>query len=450
MRRIAIVLIWLLVILAFAAAGFWAFTREPEIAVIDPPLAATFDAGLVQRGAALAAIGNCATCHSAPDGASYAGGVGIETPFGTIYSTNITPDPDTGIGRWPEEAFQRAMRKGVDRAGRHLYPAFPYDHFTLVTDGDNHAIYAFLMTRLAVNATPPANRLPFPLTIRPVIAAWKKLYLHEGPYAADGSKSAELNRGAYLVEGLGHCGACHTPRNMLGAEKRDQPYAGGEAEGWHAYAINGASAAPIPWNAESLERFLRGGWHPQHGVSRGPMAPVTDELQAVPQEDVRAIAGYVAALIGTPDEPRRARAAALLEKPSFAAPNPDSEAATTYDAACLRCHDGQRPLPFGGIALSLSIGVSGEEPRNLVNVVLYGLPAAEGDTGPAMPGFAGAMSDKQVADLAIWLRATFTDKAPWKDVEKAVREARSAGPRIARYAPGGRGVDPAASEPRRP
>ena len=171
-------------------------------------------------GARLAAIGNCNVCHTAPGGAPFAGGLALPTPFGTIQSTNITPDPATGIGRWSETAFVRAMREGVDREGRHLYPAFPYDHFTRVTDQDNRALYAYLMTRRPIQASPPPNDLRFPFDQRILLAGWKMLYLRQGPLAIETDRSPEWNRGRYLVEGLGHCGACHTPRDGLGAEQR--------------------------------------------------------------------------------------------------------------------------------------------------------------------------------------------------------------------------------------
>src|SRR3954453_17260335 len=201
-----------IIVLAAAVAAFAVIWR-PAIAAIEPPAAGSLDPALVKRGRELAAIGNCSDCHTLRGGKAFAGGLPVPTPFGTIYSSNITPDPETGIGRWSEAAFRRAMRDGVGRDGRHLYPTFPYDHFTHVTDEDDRALYAFLMTRPAVRALPPRNELRFPLNQRATIAGWKLLFLHGGIFRRDPSQSAEWNRGAYLVEGLAHCGACHTPRN---------------------------------------------------------------------------------------------------------------------------------------------------------------------------------------------------------------------------------------------
>jgi mono/diheme cytochrome c family protein len=276
------------VVIAGVAAGI-AVTWRPAIAAIEPPAPASFDPALVKRGRELAAIGNCNDCHTVRGGKSFAGGLPVPTPFGTIYSSNITPDAETGIGRWSEQAFRRAMRSGVNRDGQHLYPTFPYDHFTNVSDQDDAALYAFLMTRPAVNAPARANELSFPLDQRFVIAGWKLLFLRHGTFAPDSSKSAEWNRGAYLVEGLAHCGACHTPRNGLGAERPNAQFAGGDVDNWHAYAINANSAAPIPWDAEALYAYLRQGWQPDHGTARGPMAEVVSNLSSVNESDVRAI-----------------------------------------------------------------------------------------------------------------------------------------------------------------
>src|SRR6202030_4406201 len=213
-RKVASVVAVLLIGGAVAAFGIaW----RPSIAAIDPPAPQSFDATLVKRGRDLAAIGNCSDCHTVRGGKDFAGGLPVPTPFGTIYSSNITPDPETGIGRWPEAALRRAMRAGVNPGGQHLYPTFPYDHFTNVSDEDDSALYAYLMTRPPVHAPARANQLSFPLDQRVVIAGWKLLFLRHGTYQPDTAQSAAWNRGAYLVEGLAHCGACHTPRNALGA-----------------------------------------------------------------------------------------------------------------------------------------------------------------------------------------------------------------------------------------
>jgi mono/diheme cytochrome c family protein len=431
-----------LLILGLAAYAILAF--EPPLGPIPPPQASSFDQALVKRGSELAAVGSCGVCHTAPSGREFAGGLPLPTPFGTIYSTNITPDAETGIGNWSQAAFQRALRRGVRRDGAYLYPAFPYDHFTQVSDDDANAIYAFLMTREAVRAPVPENELPFPLNVRLVMYGWNLLYLKPGPYRPDPAHDEAWNRGAYLAEGLGHCGACHTPRNFLGAEKASEKFSGGEAEGWSAYAINASSPAPVPWTAGTLLQYLSHGFNSDHGVARGPMLDVASNLGTAASDDLHAIAAYVAAQIGdaaapTPQvakqvERQSARGAAVAAASADSQadtshsrdPNADNdEGALIYAATCSGCHQGPRAAPFGGIDFALSSNINGPSARNLANVVLNGLPATENKHAPIMPGFANAMDDNQAAALVRYLRAHFTDKQPWTDIEKSISDARA-------------------------
>ena len=425
------------------AAAAFAIAWRPAIAAIDPPKPQSFDASLVKRGRELAAIGNCGDCHTVRGARNFAGGLPMPTPFGTVYSSNITPDPETGIGRWSEAAFRRAMRSGVGRDGGHLYPTFPYDHFTNVSDEDDSALYAFLMTREPVRAPARENQLAFPLDYRVLVAGWKLLFLHPGSYRPDSTKSAEWNRGAYLVEGLAHCGACHTPRNALGAERASASFAGGDVDDWQAYPINAQSPSPVPWDAEALFSYLRDGWHPDHGTARGPMAQVVSNLSSVPSSDVRAIAVYMADVLGTPTPDRKRQGeAALAQAKSGAAAAPQANAvgASIYAAACASCHEGGRPPPYGGINLGLSTAIASPDPRNLANIVLSGVRPLEGERSPIMPGFADSMNDTQIAALLNFLRTRFGNQAPWSGVEKTVEDARrtqtvflqtSAGPRNA-------------------
>jgi mono/diheme cytochrome c family protein len=423
-RIIASVIV--VIMLAAAVAGFAVIWR-PAIAAIDPPAPQSFDENLIKRGRTLAAIGNCRDCHTVRGGKTFAGGLPVPTPFGIIYSPNITPDAETGIGRWPEDAFRRAMRSGVDRDGRHLYPTFPYDHFTNVSDDDDRALYAYLMTRQPVHAPARANQLPFPLDRRFVIAGWKVLFLRHGTFQPDHTRSAEWNRGAYLVEGLAHCGACHTPRNALGAERVSAPFAGGDVDNWHAYAINAQSPAPVPWNVDALLMYLRDGWHPDHGVARGPMAEVVSNLSSAPEGDVRAIATYMAGWFGAPTPDRKRRGDEVLTQarsPAAQAPATDAAGASIYAAACAGCHETNRPLPYGGVNLGLSTAVSAPDARNAANIVLSGVRPVEGERSPIMPGFAASMSDAQIAALLNYLRSRFSSQPAWTDVESIVTEAR--------------------------
>jgi len=392
----------------------------PVSAQAPSPAAAgrSFDAALIARGAQLSAIGNCASCHTKPGGKSFAGGLALVTPFGTIYSTNITPDVEAGIGAWTEADFLRAMHEGVDRAGRNLYPAFPYDHFARVTDDDVKAIYAFIMTRDPVRSTVPANRLVFPMNFRPLLSTWKAMFLERGVYRSDATRSAEWNRGAYLVEGLGHCGACHTPRNALGAEKKDENLGGGDAEGWHATAINASTPVPMPWTVDQLRRYLQQGRDDAHGTAAGPMAPVVHELSEVPEDDVRAMAIYLQSLMATAT-PASVRAAAT---------NPDESrlqnGAAIFGGACASCHDeGASAIPsVHTVPLALATSIHAPDPRNVLHVVLEGIWPEPGESGALMPGFEGALTEDQLASLLAYLRVHFAKGEPWADISRQTRE----------------------------
>ena len=445
----------IVVLCAVAAVGVAATAWRSAIDPVPRPSAKSFDEARIARGAELAAIGNCNTCHTVPDGRSFAGGLGVQTPFGIIYSSNITPDESTGIGSWSEAAFRRALREGVDREGEQLYPAFPYDHFTLLSDDDISALYAFFMTRAPVRQTAPPNELPFPFNVRLIVAGWKLLFLRQGPYQPDPSQSEAWNHGAYLVKGLAHCGACHTPRNVLGAENKENAFGGGDVEGWTAYALNEASPAPVPWSVDALRAYLRNGWQSDHGIASGPMAAVIDNLAAISDSDLAAVTTYMAGVLGEPSAERKRAADALVERVRLtngassgsksSPPSPSSETeisgARIYEAACATCHESGRSLPYGGIDLALSTGPSSPDPRNVINVVLWGLPAVQGERSPIMPGFANMLSDQQLADVLGYVRSHFGGNKPaWTDINKDIREARSRGPLAA---PSAHGTDPA-------
>lgn len=431
--RIRTTIVSVLVVVGIAAAGAIAVAWRPSLTAIATPARASFDPALVKRGRELAALGNCNDCHMAPGGKAFAGGLPVPTPFGTIFSANITPDPATGIGRWSEQAFARAMRSGVSRDGAHLYPTFPYDHFTNVSDDDNRALYAYVMTRTPVSAQPPANQLAFPLGWRPIIAGWKLLFLHNDTLTPNPSQSAEWNRGAYLVKGLAHCGSCHTPRNKLGAERASAQFAGGEVDGWQAYPLNDASKSPVPWTAEALFTYLRTGSQLQHGVARGPMAQVVSNLSTVPEADVRAIATYMA-VVATPTPDRRQsgnQAIASIEPANSsqterAAPAQAAHpaGAAIYQAACAGCHDAGRPVPYGGVNLHLSTGVNASDARNVTNTILIGVKPVPGERSPIMPGVAASMDDGQIVALLQYLRARFSDQPAWSDLDRTVAGAR--------------------------
>jgi nicotinate dehydrogenase subunit B len=398
------------------------------IAPIARPDASTYSQATIARGAQLAALGDCAVCHTVANGAINAGGRAIETPFGTIYSTNITPDVETGIGAWSYPAFERAMREGVHRDGRHLYPAFPYPHFAKTTDADLQALYAYLMAQPAVRVEAPTNALAFPFNLRPLLAGWNALFHQPAVFEADATKSDIWNRGAYLVEGLGHCAACHSPRNALGAEKANAYLAGGFAEGWEAPPLTSLSHAPIPWSEEELFAYLRSGESRFHGVAAGPMAPVVKELAALPDQDIRAMAVYLASFNENAiDKPAQDVLAVKLETlTSTRAVLASAVGARLYEGACAVCHAvGGAPLFGSRPSLALNSNLHSAVPDNLIQVVLHGIAApASSDLG-YMPAFKDSLTDAQLAELAAYLRQQFApDKPPWTGLPAAVSQAR--------------------------
>ncbi|SHH81306.1 molybdopterin cofactor-binding domain-containing protein [Bradyrhizobium erythrophlei] len=399
-----------------------------SIAPIARPDASVYSAATIARGRQLAALGDCAVCHTSADGAVNAGGRAIETPFGTIYSTNITPDPETGIGGWSYPAFERAMREGIHRDGRHLYPAFPYPHFAKATDADLQALYAYLMAQAPVHAGNPKTQLAFPFNWRPLMAGWNALFHQPAIFEADATKSEVWNRGAYLVEGLGHCGACHSPRNALGAEKAKAYLAGGFAEGWEAPALTSLSQAPIPWSEDELFAYLRSGESRFHGVAAGPMAPVVKELAGLPDQDIRAMAVYLASFsesaIGQPAQD--VRAAQLETLTSTRVASASAPGARLYEGACAVCHQVGGPPLFGSRpSLALNSNLHSAVPDNLIQVILHGITAPVSSDLGYMPAFKDSMTDDQLAELVSYLRQQFApDKPPWTGVRAAVSRAR--------------------------
>jgi nicotinate dehydrogenase subunit B len=401
-----------------------------SIAPITRPDASVYSAATIARGRQLAALGDCAVCHTAVNGIINAGGRALETPFGTIYGTNITPDPDTGIGAWSYPAFERAMRDGIHRDGRHLYPAFPYTHFAKTTDADLQALYAYLMAQPPVRAEGPTTKLAFPFNLRPLMAGWNALFHQAGAFEADATQSANWNRGAYLVEGLGHCGACHSPRNAFGAEKAGAYLAGGFAEGWEAPPLTSLSHAPIPWSEDELFAYLRSGESRFHGVAAGPMAPVVKELASLPDQDIRAMAVYLSSFndkaISQSDQD--ALAARLEGVTGSRVVSASAIGARLYQGACAVCHQvGGAPLFGSRPSLALNSNLHSAVPDNLIQVILHGIASpASSDLG-YMPGFKDSLSTDQVAELVSYLRQQFAPgKPPWADVHAAVSRAMGA------------------------
>jgi nicotinate dehydrogenase subunit B len=406
------------------------FPGPPEIAPIAPGSidTSTWSAATLERGRQIALAGDCAVCHTAPGGKENAGGFPLLTPFGTIYSTNITPDPETGIGLWSYPAFERAMRQGIARNGTHLYPAFPYTAFAKMSEPDMLALYAWMMSQTPVKNAAPKTKLPFPMSVRPAVAGWNWLFHDDTEYKPDLTQSALWNRGKYLVDGAGHCGACHTPRNVLGAEKGGLAYlAGGEAEGWDAPPLVG-NRGPIPWTEKALFEYLRTGFSKEHGVAAGPMGPVVAGLAQLPESDVHAIAHYITSLSPQVDEAVVAKAAQRQGEGADAVSMMGLERGRrTFETACAVCHASSGGVGHLGVRplMGLNTSVAHSKPDNLLHVLHNGIDSpATADLG-YMPGFRDVYDDRQMAELAAYIRARYApDQPAWKDLESASARVR--------------------------
>jgi len=412
-----------LAVVLLLAAGAFALAWRPAIEVQAAP--PRFDTATVMRGARLANLGNCAGCHTADPARPHAGGLALATPFGTVYSTNITPDARTGIGGWSGQAFARALREGVARDGSLLYPAFPYDHYTRLKDEDVHALYAYFMTRTPLEAPARENDLRFPFSLRPLLAFWNLLYLDRAPWRPDPGQSPEWNRGAYLADALAHCSACHSPRTLLGGEDRRRFLDGGEAEGWYAPALNDKSPSPLPWTRTQLAAYLRSGIAEDHAAAGGPMQGVVQSLAQADPAEVEALASWLhASLARAPANAAPAARAGSLPPPAADAPPRLRAGYDLYAGACARCHDAGR-APGSGAALPLqkAIALYDPDPRSLVRIVRDGIHPPDGEPGRWMPGFAGVLDAEQTIALAAYLRQVGAGQPAWEDLEDNVRKA---------------------------
>jgi len=363
----------------------------------------------IERGHYLTLAGDCAACHTLPgSGLDFAGGRPIETPFGVILAPNITPDRATGIGAWTNDEFVDALTKGVGRNGIHLYPAMPYTYYTKLTRDDALAIRAYLNTVPAVHNPVKANQLPFPFDIRASMIAWNKLFFTPGTFRPNPNKSAEWNRGAYLAEGLAHCGMCHTPKNFLGGDKTSESFRGYVLQGWFAPNITNNSRRGLGgWSVDDIASYLKTG-HNGTSAATGLMSEmVTLSTSHMTDADLKAIATY---LKGQPGQTRNPAALA----------NPDQTlmkiGAAVYADECSGCH-----TPDGKGAAGLFPSLNGSavvqqtDPTTLLHIVLRGARSAATDgapTGAAMPGFDWILKDDEVAAVLTYIRNAWGNAAP--------------------------------------
>lgn len=379
---------------------------------------------LVARGAYLARAGNCMLCHTEPGGPAYGGGRAIATPFGTVYGSNITPDTETGIGRWSAAHFRRALHEGRSRDGRLLYPVFPYTHTTRVTEADADALFEYLRSLPAVARPNLQHRLRWPYGTQAALAVWRALYFTPQKHQEDPARTPEWNRGAYLVQGLGHCGACHSTRDFLGGLRNSMDLSGGliPMQNWYAPSLASPTEAGVAdWSVDAIAQLLSTGTSPR-GTVLGPMAEVVlHSTQYLEPRDVRAMAVYLQSLpqAATDTDPREVPRAgdAVLER-----------GGKLYADHCASCH-GEKGEGVGGAypPLANNRAVTLPVTANLVQVVLYGgfPPSTRGHPRPfGMPPFATVLSDADVAAVLTYTRSAWGNRAAPVS-ELAVSQQRS-------------------------
>jgi mono/diheme cytochrome c family protein len=357
----------------------------------------------IERGRYLAVLSDCASCHTVPgSNQPFAGGRAIETPFGNIVAPNITPDPETGIGSWSDEQFDAAVRKGIARNGSHLYPAMPYNAYTKMSRDDVLAIRAYLNTLVPVSNAVEANTLPFPFNIRAAMRVWNALYFNEGDYQPNPHQSAEWNRGAFLVDGPGHCGACHTPKTALGGDKTGQYLEGAYLQGWSAPDITNDSRLGLgAWSKEDLVAYLKSG-HNHVTAATGPMGEVVTLSTAfMTDSDLNAIATYLKSLPGKTAAP----AALAANDPAMTA------GAAVYRDQCSACHglDGKGIAELFPSVADSSMVKSGD-PTSSIRIVLRGarsVGTAAQPTAPGMPSYSKQLDDDEVAAVLTYMRNTW-------------------------------------------
>jgi mono/diheme cytochrome c family protein len=416
MKRILIAVGALGVVVAIPVACF--FIWPASIEAVQATRAQPIGSALVAKGEYLTKAADCAACHTAPGGEPFAGGRAFKLPFGTIYSSNITSDRETGIGKWSDAEFVRAVHRGIGKNGADLYPAFPYTAYALLSTDDVLAILAYLSTARPVSLRNPDNTLVFPFNQRYTLRAWKLLFVPTRPWEPSTAHDAAWNRGSYLAEALAHCGECHTPRNLMFATKSDRKYAGAVVDGWKAYNITSDSETGIgAWSDADIERYLSSGHAPARGSAGGGMAEAIDlSLRHLSSEDIAALARY----LRTIPAQRSELAAqidyhpAILNGATAWSPGPDHNESIGFQifaSACASCHgwDGlgqqtEHAEFLGSPAVNDPSGV------NLVRAVLEGVKIGSPTGDNLMPSFAAAYSDAEIAAVSNYVIGHFGGK----------------------------------------
>jgi mono/diheme cytochrome c family protein len=400
--------------------GPLAFADGPKVALADYKAAdptgvpaSLAQASLVERGKYLAKAADCEACHTGQGGKEYAGGLAIRLPFGTLYSTNITPDRDTGIGNYSDQDFLSAVHRGIRRDGARLYPAMPYTSYTYISDADALAIKAYLFSLPPVHAEAPTNTLAFPFNQRWGMIFWSALFNRGGRFTPDTSKSPEWNRGAYLAEALAHCGECHTPRNLAFALNNRQKFAGAVTAGWRAFNITSDKATGVGgWRDDDLIAYLSIGHAAGHGTASGPMGEAVDHsFSQLAAEDIRAVVAYLHSVppVTSTDLPATpAPPAPASHKDGGTA---DARGKMVFEGACVSCHGWTGESAVSPTATLTGAGaVNDPTATNVAQIVISGTRRYTPDGALSMPAFGNAYSDDEIAAVANYVTARFGAK----------------------------------------
>jgi len=372
----------------------------------------------IALGKALTIAGDCASCHTADPAKPFAGGKRIDTPFGGIYTPNLTPDRDTGLGAWSDDDFYRALRYGERPDGARYYPAFPYPYFTKMTRQNILAIRAYLATLTPFSNRPPPPQLRWPLSYRIVMRGWDWLFFKPGIFEPDQEKNVEWNRGGYLVEGAAHCGACHTPKNLFGADKKSQAFGGGRVQGWFAPRLDGAERSGLKsWSVDDIVEYLQSGRNGRSNADGLMAEVVVNSTSQMSDADVRAIAVYLKDLPAGAPEP-------VVSPPP---PGQMADGEKIYNGACISCHEADGsgapriypPLPGNALLQSA-------DPSSTLRIILDGAQTVTTPRAPntgSMPAYP-KLSDQEIADVATYIRNAWGNAAPAVTAAQVVKARR--------------------------
>lgn len=428
MKKAVGVVVAVIVVVALGFAGWLFLGRDPmsfaggatvelakyaggNVAGVPAQLA---DAGLVKRGEYLAHAADCQACHTAPGGTPFAGGFAFNMPFGTIYSTNITPDKQTGIGNYTDAQFLAAVHRGIRADGERLYPAMPYTSYGYMTDADALAIKAYLFALAPVSAPARQNKLSWPFSQRGLLAVWNAMFNPGERFRPNAGQSPQWNRGAYLAEALGHCGECHTPRNLAFALDNHRKFAGALTAGWRAYNITASKDSGLgDWSDRDLYSYLSTGHAEGHGGAGGPMGEATDNsLSYLVPEDVNALVTYLRSIPAqATDLPRTVTTPAPASyREGVAVADANARGEKVFAGACASCHDWTGVSPVSGYATLTGVrAVNDPSATNVAQTVINGVDRKTG-RGIAMPAFGQGYSDDDIAAVANYVTARFGAK----------------------------------------